>query len=298
LCRYNEENTEWFPALRWRWNDGGESMNFLKAGLATSSAAVLVSPSYCEEVQTNELGCGMDKVLRSVGNFDVGLGVGVNLGWLNGMSGRLNGIVNGIDTEEWNPATDPHIPFNYSVDVPAPEERRLHDPASSSASSAAAADDAGSEFCTSAAADGSIYADSEACLLLAAKQAGAADAGANANANANWECLEYCGGDGVHGGVLDYRRGKAECKAALQRELGLHEDPDAPLVGFIGRLDQQKGVDVLLRVVPHIVANGGQVVMLGSGDEQLEGMMRQMEHDHRQGWHFSPRYFAVKTRFN
>ena len=60
-----EENTEWFPALRWRWNDGGESMNFLKAGLATSAAAVLVSPSYANEVQTNELGCGMDKVLRA-----------------------------------------------------------------------------------------------------------------------------------------------------------------------------------------------------------------------------------------
>ena len=43
-----EENTEWFPTLRWKWNDGGESMNFLKAGLATSSAAVLVSPSYCK----------------------------------------------------------------------------------------------------------------------------------------------------------------------------------------------------------------------------------------------------------
>ena len=45
-----EENTEWFPALRWRWRDGGESMNFLKAGLATSSAlaapeAVLISSS-------------------------------------------------------------------------------------------------------------------------------------------------------------------------------------------------------------------------------------------------------------
>ena len=55
-------------------------MNFLKAGLATSSAAVLVSPSYANEVQTNELGCGMDKVLRSVGNF----GSDVDLGFLNG----------------------------------------------------------------------------------------------------------------------------------------------------------------------------------------------------------------------
>eukprot|EP00740_Mantoniella_antarctica_P023030 CAMPEP_0198697796 /NCGR_PEP_ID=MMETSP1468-20131203/327787_1 /TAXON_ID=1461545 /ORGANISM="Mantoniella sp, Strain CCMP1436" /LENGTH=37 /DNA_ID= /DNA_START= /DNA_END= /DNA_ORIENTATION= len=37
----------------------------------------------------------MDEVLRSVGRFDAGPGAGVNLGWLNGLSGRLNGIVNG-----------------------------------------------------------------------------------------------------------------------------------------------------------------------------------------------------------
>ena len=37
--------------------------------------------------------------------------------------------------------------------------------------------------------------------------------------------------------------GKAECKAALQRELGLPEDPSMPLLGFIGRLDFQKVTD-------------------------------------------------------
>ena len=193
-----EENTEWFPALRWRWNDGGESMNFLKAGLATSAAAVLVSPSYANEVQTNELGCGMDKVLRSVGNF----GSDVDLGVFNGMSGKLRGIVNGIDVEEWNPAADPHLPARYSVD-------------------AHAADDAD---------------------------------------------------------VLDVVAGKSACKLALQRELGLHEDSTAPLIGFIGRLDRQKGVDVLLDIVPRIVEAGGQVVMLGSGDPGLEDGMREMEH--------------------
>ena len=202
-----EENTEWFPALRWRWRDGGESMNFLKAGLATSSAAVLVSPSYANEVQTNELGCGMDKVLRSVGNF----GSDVDLGFLNGMSGKLRGIVNGIDVDEWNPATDPHIPAHFDVGT--------------------------SEKGVVERADGST--------------------------------------------VWDVARGKAACKAALQRELGLEVDPKAPLVGFIGRLDYQKGVDVLLDVVPHIVHNGGQVVMLGSGDPGLEHGMRTMEQNHR-----------------
>ena len=233
-----EENTEWFPALRWRWTDGGESMNFLKAGLAASSAAVLVSPSYCEEVQTNELGCGMDKVLKAVGNFDVGAGSGLDLGWLNGLSGRLNGIVNGIDVDEWNPATDPHIPVNYSIEVghPAPATASLE------------AKSKEKNF---------VYHVSGDEYELEAVPANLATAGLD--------------------GVLDYKTGKARCKAALQRELGLHEDPDAPLVGFIGRLDQQKGVDVLLQAVPHIVANGGQVVMLGSGDPGLEDRMRQME---------------------
>ena len=117
------------------------------------------------------------------------------------MSGKLRGIVNGIDVEEWNPAADPHLPARYSVD--------------------AVADDAD---------------------------------------------------------VLDVVAGKSACKLALQRELGLHEDSTAPLIGFIGRLDRQKGVDVLLEIVPRIVEAGGQVVMLGSGDVGLEDGMREMEH--------------------
>ena len=287
-----EENTEWFPALRWRWNDGGESMNFLKAGLATSAAAVLVSPSYCEEVQTNELGCGMDKVLRSVGNFDVG-GVGVNLGWFNSMSGRLSGIVNGIDVDDWNPATDPHIPVNYSVDFVArhPPPPRLRSPEKGETTttvSCDAADDLYDPSCTIHFGDNECPVGDDECearLLLEASsradnEAREAEAREADAVHEYHESLDDWNASD-EGGVVDFRRGKAECKAALQRELGLLEDPDAPLVGFIGRLDQQKGVDVLIKVVPHIVASGGQVVMLGSGDHQLEEAMRQMENDHR-----------------
>lgn len=42
--------------------------------------------------------------------------------------------------------------------------------------------------------------------------------------------------------------GKAAAKAALQAELGLPVDPTAPLFGYIGRLEEQKGVDILLAV--------------------------------------------------
>ena len=53
--------------------------------------------------------------------------------------------------------------------------------------------------------------------------------------------------------------GKAACKAALQRELGLPEDPSVPLLGFIGRLDFQKGPDVVLEAVGDLAARGLQV---------------------------------------
>lgn len=53
--------------------------------------------------------------------------------------------------------------------------------------------------------------------------------------------------------------GKAECKAALQKELGFEVDPKAPLVGWIGRLDFQKGPDVILQAVAPMAQRGCQV---------------------------------------
>jgi glycogen synthase len=53
--------------------------------------------------------------------------------------------------------------------------------------------------------------------------------------------------------------GKAACKAALQDEMGLPEVPDAPLLGFIGRLDYQKGPDLVLDAVEPLLAMGCQV---------------------------------------
>lgn len=53
--------------------------------------------------------------------------------------------------------------------------------------------------------------------------------------------------------------GKAECKKALQRELGWPEDTEKPLLGFIGRLDHQKGPDMILDAVPELAARNCQV---------------------------------------
>jgi starch synthase len=64
--------------------------------------------------------------------------------------------------------------------------------------------------------------------------------------------------------------GKALCKAALQRELGLAEDAEAPLFGVVSRLTAQKGLDLVLAALPALLRLGGQLVLQGSGDPVLE----------------------------
>jgi starch synthase len=64
--------------------------------------------------------------------------------------------------------------------------------------------------------------------------------------------------------------GKPAAKAALQRRLGLDADVAAPLFGAVSRLTPQKGLDLLLAALPGLVAAGGQVALLGSGDADLE----------------------------
>jgi len=69
--------------------------------------------------------------------------------------------------------------------------------------------------------------------------------------------------------------GKPICKAALQDELGLPSRPDAPVVGIIGRLDQQKGFDLVADMIPHWVETSDvQWAILGTGDPQYEEHFR------------------------
>ncbi|HAR35884.1 MAG TPA: glycogen synthase GlgA [Acidobacteria bacterium] len=86
---FNPENLEFYGRV-----------NFLKAGLLYSDAISTVSPTYSLEIQTPEFGFGLDGVLRL-------------------RSDRLFGILNGIDYQDWNPATDPALPAHYSQDNPA-----------------------------------------------------------------------------------------------------------------------------------------------------------------------------------
>ena len=62
---------------------------------------------------------------------------------------------------------------------------------------------------------------------------------------------------------------RAKNKAALQRELGLPEDPDIPLLGFVGRLDPQKGVDLALSALETRFSSDWQFVLIGTGRWEL-----------------------------
>lgn len=72
--------------------------NFLKAGVVFADAVNTVSPTYAREIQTPEYGCGLEGVL-------------------NDCRHKLSGIVNGVDYDVWNPATDTHIPTRYDADT-------------------------------------------------------------------------------------------------------------------------------------------------------------------------------------
>ncbi len=85
----------------------GNGISFLKAGLVYADRLTTVSPTYAREIQTSELGFGMEQVLQA-------------------RSADLSGILNGIDVDYWNPATDDNLPTTYHhADLGAKERNRL-----------------------------------------------------------------------------------------------------------------------------------------------------------------------------
>lgn len=139
-------------------------LSFLKAGIFYADAITTVSPRYAKEIQTSAFGFGLE-------------------GLLSKRSDEIKGILNGIETEEWNPEYDKYLIQNYS-------SRDLN--------------------------------------------------------------------------------GKRAVKAALQQNLGLHVDADAPLLGVVSRLTHQKGLDMLLPHLQHLINEGCQFVLLGGGEMGLE----------------------------
>ena len=138
-------------------------VGFLKAGLDSAWAITTVSPTYAREIRSSEFGMGLDGLIRARGN-------------------QVHGIVNGIDTREWNPASDHALANTYSARTLA---RRA----------------------------------------------------------ANRTALE----------------------SAFGLELG-----SGPLFVVISRLTWQKGMDVLLSALDHLVGTGARLALLGSGDKALE----------------------------
>jgi starch synthase len=71
-------------------------VGYLKSGVWFSDRITTVSPGYAAEIRTPAWGMGLDGLLRGRGR-------------------DVSGILNGLDTAEWNPATDPHLPAHYDA---------------------------------------------------------------------------------------------------------------------------------------------------------------------------------------
>lgn len=72
-------------------------------------------------------------------------------------------------------------------------------------------------------------------------------------------------------------KGRVACRADLQRTAGLQEDPRAPLLGMVSRLDAQKGFDILLDILDDFFRDGCQAVFLGQGNPVFQGALRTLQ---------------------
>ena len=140
--------------------------SFIKGGIVFADHITTVSPTYAQEIQTAYYGERLDGLLRA-------------------RADSLTGILNGIDTVEYDPETDKAIAVNYTADT-----------------------------------------------------------------------FEKKAGD----------------KIALQRQLGLQENADAPIIAMVTRLNSQKGLDLVERVLAEIMSTGAQMVVLGMGESKYEDL--------------------------
>jgi starch synthase len=155
--------------FNWRQMEFFGNLNLLKTGVMFADIVTTVSPTYAREIQTPEYGCGLNGVLSA-------------------RRDDLVGILNGIDTEVWDPARDPLIALNYTSHT------------------------------------------------------------------------------------ID--AGKAACKAALQRRLGLPVQPQTPLLGLVSRLTGQKGLDLILGCLHELASLDVQAVFLGTGEPGYESGLK------------------------
>ncbi len=149
-----------------------DQLSFIKGGLVFSDRISTVSPTYAREIQEKADGCGLE-------------------GLLSFRRERLSGILNGIDTEAWNPATDPLIEPHFD--------------------------------------------------LMRLKE-------------------------------------RAKAKAHLQEISGLPKEASLPVLVWVGRLVEQKGIDFLLESLPKLMALPLQIILIGTGDVRYEKTLQDWQH--------------------
>ncbi|XP_050230305.1 granule-bound starch synthase 1, chloroplastic/amyloplastic-like isoform X2 [Mercurialis annua] len=149
----------------------GRKINWMKAGILESDGVLTVSPYYARELVSGvKRGVELDNIIHKIG---------------------ITGIINGMDVQEWNPATDKYIGIKY-----------------------------------------------KAATVMEAKPL---------------------------------------LKEALQAEVGLPVDRNIPLIGFIGRLEEQKGSDIMVAAISQLAEYNVQIVILGTGKKAFEKQIGQLE---------------------
>jgi starch synthase len=153
-----------WAAFRYETMEFHDRLNFMKGALTSSDALTTVSPTYAREILGPEAGEGLEETLRH-------------------RARDLTGILNGIDTKEWDPERDRHLPAHFS-------RRRM--------------------------------------------------------------------------------AGKSRCKATLQQELELPARAEVPLIAMVGRMVDQKGIDIVLGALPELLGLELQLAVLGTGRPDYE----------------------------
>jgi starch synthase len=145
-----------------------DGIDLLRAAIELSDLVNTVSPGFAAEALGPAMGMGLDGALRAKGD-------------------RFFGILNGLDTDLWDPATDDTLPATYS---------------------------------------------------------------------------------------REDRSGKAACRRGVLEELGLDADDPRPVLSMVGRLDRQKGFDLVAEAAPALVARGVRLVVLGAGSHDVVEPLR------------------------
>lgn len=151
-----------------------KGVNLLKGGIAHADAITTVSRKYAQEIQTPEFGFGLQDHIKA-------------------HSSRLTGILNGVDYDEWSPATDTFIAAQYDVEDMS---------------------------------------------------------------------------------------GKAACRQELQKQFGLPQSEDQPVMGFVGRLAEQKGIALIAEALPGLLNLDARFVFLGTGEKWAESFFSDMAARH------------------